>query len=149
MKKGIILLTAAFVLFSAFAFANEGEKVNEKVRAAFTSDFSAASNVNWEKTKDYYFATFTINQIEVSAAYDEEGELVGTSRVMEVSQLPISISMALAKKYAGYNAGHKAIELNFEGDTRYYLTVVNEKQILKLKCTVNGNIEVESKIKKK
>jgi len=149
MKKVTTILTAAIMLFSAFAFANEGDKVNEKVKAAFISDFSAASNVSWEKTSEYYFATFTINQIEVNAAYNEAGELVGFSRVVEVAQLPIGISLALAKKYPGYTLAKRAIELTYEGDTRYYLTVVNEQQTLKLKCTVNGNIELERKIKKK
>ena len=149
MKKGTIILTAAIMLFSSFAFANEDDKVNEKIKAAFLSDFSAASNVSWEKTSEYYFATFTINLIEVNAAYNQAGELVGFSRVVEAAQLPIGISLALAKKYAGYTVAKKAIELTYEGDTRYYLTVANKQQALKLKCTVNGNIEVERKIKNK
>lgn len=148
MKKVTIILTSALMLFSVFAFANVGDLVTEKVKASFLSDFSAASNVSWEKTSDYYFATFVINEIELNAAYDEQGELVGISRVMESAQLPIGISIALAKKYAGYTIGKKAIELSYEGNTRYYLTVANEKQSLKLKCTVNGDIEVERKIKK-
>jgi len=149
MKKVTTILTATVMLFSALAFASEGDVVNNKVKAAFLSDFTAASNVSWKKTNDYYFATFFINQIEVNAAYNETGELVGTSRVMESTQLPISISMALAKKYTGYSIAQKAIELTYEGETRYYLTIANDRQSLDLKCTVNGNIEVEKKIRKK
>lgn len=149
MKKLVTILTAAVMLFSAFAFATDSDKVNASVKAAFLNDFSAASDVSWEKVSDFYFATFKINHIEVSAAYNEEGELVGTSRAMESTQLPMSISMALAKKYDGYTHSKKALELSYEGDTYYYLTVVNDRQALKLKCSVNGNIEVERKIKKK
>lgn len=137
------------MLFSSFAFATDSDKVNTKVKAAFLSDFSAATAVSWEKISDFYFATFTINKIEVNAAYNEEGGLVGTSRPMESSQLPVNISLALAKKYVGYAVSQKALELTYDDETRYYLTVSNDRQALKLKCTLNGNIEVERKIKKK
>jgi hypothetical protein len=148
MKKLVIILTAAAILFSTYAFATDSDKVNAKVKAAFLNDFSAASDVSWEKTSDFYFATFTINKSEVNAAYDEEGSLVGTSRSMESSQLPISISLALAKTYEGYTVSKKSLELTFEGVTRYYLSVVNDRQALKLKCSIDGDITVERKIKK-
>jgi hypothetical protein len=149
MKKLATILPAAIMLFSSFAFATDSDQVNARVKAAFLNDFSAASAVSWEKISDFYFATFTINNIEVNAAYNEDGELVGTSRPMESSQLPINISLALAKKYEGYTVSKKALELTFEGDTSYYLTVATDRVALKLKCSASGNIEVERRIKKK
>ncbi|MEO6546697.1 MAG: hypothetical protein ABIN94_01810 [Ferruginibacter sp.] len=148
MKKLVTSLTLAVMLFSAFAFATDSDKVNRKVKASFTNDFTNASNVSWEKTSDFYFATFTINNMEVNAAYNEEGELVGTSRTIESTLLPISVSMAISKKYEGYTLGKKALELNFEGENRYYITITNDRFALKLKCSLNGNIEVEKKIKR-
>ncbi|MEJ7589317.1 MAG: hypothetical protein WKI04_17305 [Ferruginibacter sp.] len=149
MKKAVTILTAAAMLFSSFAFATDSDKVNARVKAAFLNDFSAASAINWEKISDFYFATFLINQIEVNAAYNEDGELVGTSRPMQSEQLPINVSLALAKKYEGYTVSKKALELTFEGSTWYYLSVTNDCQALKLKCSASGSIEVERKIKKK
>ncbi|MBC7889959.1 MAG: hypothetical protein H7Z13_18945 [Ferruginibacter sp.] len=149
MKKLVTILTVAVMLFSVFTFATDSDKVNARVKASFLTDFSAASDVSWEKTSDFYFATFIMNKVEVNAAYNEEGQLVGTSRTMESSQLPISISLAVAKKYAGYEVSKKALELTYEGETRYYLTVANDNQVLKLKSSANGNLEVERKIKKK
>ncbi|MCW3093781.1 MAG: hypothetical protein JWP81_4850 [Ferruginibacter sp.] len=148
MKKLVIVLTVAVMLFSAFAFATDSDKVNYKVKASFSNDFATARNVSWEKTSDFYFAAFTINNMEVNAAYNEAGELVGTSRNIESSQLPISVSLALTKRFNGYEISKKALELNFEGETRYYITVANERQALKLKCSINGNITVERKVKK-
>lgn len=149
MKKFATILTAAVMLFSVFAFATDSDNVNARVKAAFVSDFSAASTVSWEKISDFYFAKFTVNHVEVNAAYNEEGELVGTSRTMESSQLPISISLALAKKYEGYTVSKRALELTYDDNTHYYVTIVNERQLLKLKCSVNGTLMVERKIKKK
>jgi hypothetical protein len=148
MKKVVTILTAAAMLFSSFAFATDSDKVNARVKTSFLNDFSAASAVSWEKISDFYFATFTINKIEVNAAYNEDGELVGTSRPLESSQLPISISLALAKKYEGYTFSKKALELTYDDETHYYLTITNDHQALKLKCSLNGNIVVERKIKK-
>ena len=148
MKKVTTILTAALMLFSVFAFASGNDPVNAKVRAAFANDFSKASDVSWEKSNEFYFATFTVNKTEINAAYSEDGELIGTGRVIDFSQMPLSVSMALSKKYNGYNFPKKAMELNYDGTTRYSLTIENEKQILKLKCSVSGNIEVEKKIKK-
>src|SRR5436190_2785715 len=115
MKKSVFILSAALMLFSVFAFATDSDKVNARVKSAFLNDFTTASNVSWELLKDFYFATFILNNIEVSAAYNEQGELVGTSRTIERSQLPIILSMALDKKYEGYTISKKALELAFEG----------------------------------
>jgi hypothetical protein len=149
MKKLGTIFTAAVMLFTSVAFATDSDKVNARVKAAFSSDFSTAVAVNWEKISDFYFATFTIHDIEVNAAYNEDGDLVGTSRPLESSQLPVTVSLAIAKKYGGYTISRKALELTFEGETRYYLTVSNDEQALKLRCSTAGNIEVERKMKKK
>ena len=148
MKKLVTILTAAILLFSAFAFATDSDNVNSRVKAAFLNDFATASKVSWEKNSDFYFATFKMNNIDVNAAYNEEGALVGTSRTVESTQLPLNISLALAKKYNGYTLGKKSLELTFEGETHYYITIMNDKMALKLKCATNGSIDVEKKIKK-
>jgi hypothetical protein len=85
----------------------------------------------------------------VSAAYNEDGELVGTSRQMETSMLPMNVSLALNKKYEGYTFSKKALELTYDGEVRYYLTIANDRQVLKIKCSTSGNIEVERKMKRK
>lgn len=148
MKKASIVFTAIVMLFASTAFATTGEKVTAKVKAAFTNDFSGASLVNWEKTSDFYFASFTLNKVKIDAAYNEEGELVGTSRRIDVAQLPLSISLELTKKMEGYAIAPTALELIYEGQTRYYITAQNDKQVVKLKCSISGDIEIESKSKK-
>jgi len=148
MKKFKMILTALVMLFAATAFAAGGENVSPKVKAAFENDFSKASQVNWEKTSDFYFASFMLNNVRVDAAYNEEGELVGTSRSITAEQMPLNVSLSIAEKYAGYELAKNAIELTYEGQTRYYITVANGKQTVSLKCFSNGDLEVEGKTKK-
>ena len=148
MKKFKTGLTAIVMLFATSAFAMGGENVSAKVKAAFENDFSKAKKVNWEKADDFYFVSFTLNEVNVDAAYNESGELVGTSRRISAELMPLSISLAIAEKYADYQLDKTAIELTYEGLTRYYINVENKSQVFKLKCYSNGTIEVERKIKK-
>jgi hypothetical protein len=148
MKKIKTVLTAIVMLFTISSFATDPVKVSQAVKAAFESDFSKASQVSWEKSSDFYFASFKLNNLNVDAAYTESGELIGTSRKISTQQMPLSITLAISENYADYQVDKSAIELTFEGVTRYYVTVSNKDQALKLKCYSNGDLEVEHKTKK-
>jgi len=148
MKKLATILTAFVLLFSATAFASDGDNVTEKVKAAFKADFAQASQVSWTSASEFYFASFTLNNVKVDAAYNEAGELVGTSRKIGLEQLPLSLSMELNKKYADYKLSGTVYELNYDGVTSYYISAENEKQVLSLKCSANGEIDTEKRIKK-
>ena len=93
MKKIKTVLTAIVMLFAVSAFAMEPVIVTPRVKAAFENDFAKATLVSWEKKSDFYFASFTLNDVNVDAAYDEDGNLVGTSRRIRVEQMPLAISL--------------------------------------------------------
>ena len=100
MKKLRTVFAAAALLLATSAFATKGpEKVSPLVKAAFEKSFTGALNVNWEKKQDFYFAHFELNSKEVSVAYNENGELLGTSRIIEATQLPLSIGLAISDNY--------------------------------------------------
>jgi hypothetical protein len=150
MKRLQTIIVATALLFATSAFATAGgpEKVAPLVKAAFEKNFNGAVNVNWEKTEGYYFAFFQLNEKQVTVAYNENGELLGTSQVITTSQLPLNVSLSLAGKYQDYNLAKTATELTYQGQTSYYIVAENSKQILKLKCTSGGDISVENKTKK-
>jgi hypothetical protein len=149
MKKLQTVFAATLLLFATSAFAASGpEKVSPKVKAEFEKSFTRASNVSWEKSDDIYFANFELDAKEVSAAYNETGELLGVSRGIATSQLPLNVSMAITNKYSGYAVAKTATEITYEGQTSYYVAVENDKQVLKLKCTATGEISVDRKNKK-
>jgi len=148
MKKFKTVLTAIVMLLSVSAFATEPEKVTPVVKAAFENDFAKATMVNWQKTDNFYFASFTLNNVSIDAAYTETGELIGTSRTILAEQMPLRVSMAIAEDYKGYEVDKTVTELTFEGVTRYYVSLTGKTQVIKLKCLGNGDLEVVSKIKK-
>lgn len=135
------------MLFTTSAFAVEGDKVTAPVKAGFKKDFMQAANVVWERVSDFYFAEFLVNGKSMSAAYNEDGELVGTSQTISSEVLPGDISKAIADKYAGYKVSGTATEVNYDGGTSYYLTVENDSQVLKLKCNGAGLL-VEKRTRK-
>ena len=150
MKKSTTILSAAALLFSASIFAADSAEtsVSSKASSAFQKDFSSAKNVSWQKKNDVYFVSFDVNNNSREAAYNEQGELVGASRLITSAELPLAVSLAVAKKYEGYTVAKIATEITYENETNYYINVGNESQILRLKCSINGDITVDSKTKK-
>lgn len=148
MKKTTNILAALMLLFSVSSFAAGKEEVSLKVQEAFKKDFALVTGASWEKKNDFYFASFMLNEVQTSAAYNADGELVAVSRTIEIARLPLSVSMALAKKYEDFALPPTAMELNFEGQTTYYLVLENDRKIMNLKCFSNGEIIVENKTKK-
>jgi hypothetical protein len=147
MKKTIIILTA-LVLFAVGAFANKGEDVPARVKTALQKDFSNALNVTWEKTDSLYSATFYWNSFEVTATFNDKGELLSTFRILDFAQLPLKVSLAITEKYNGYTIkGHIAEVVNEDG-TFYHFSLENEKKVLALISSNVGELEVEMEIKK-
>lgn len=148
MKKLATIATAAIVmLFATTASAAEITKVSNTVKTAFTKDFSEAKNISWEKEGRFYYAEFKINEKRVSAAYNENGELVATLRKIELSQLPAVVASSIKSAYKGFALGSVVTEVTYQGETFYRVSVSNGKKVLHLKCDSTGDISVESRQK--
>jgi hypothetical protein len=148
MKKVTIIATAIVLFFASTSYAFEPEKVSPLVKSIFQQDFARAEKVTWKKSANFYFADFILDNKAVSAAYDERGELAGTSVVIAKSDLPSTITQSIAKKYDGYTISGKVTEVSYEGQTSYFFTADNDKQQLDLVSDSDGNITVKNKIKK-
>lgn len=148
MKKFKTVLTAIAMLLVTSTFASGPVKITPEVKSAFENDFPKAGLVNWKETDGFYFASFLLNDKNVDAAYTGDGQLVGTSRRISLSQMPLGILLAIEGQYAGYEVEKSAIELTYEGLTRYYVHVENEHEQVKLKCLSDGDLWVEQKTKK-
>ena len=148
MKKLTMIFAVLALTAGTSAFANTGDKVSKTVKTEFQKDFSGAQNVTWETQAEFYFASFELNGKTVNAAYDETGQLLGISRRLQITEVPLTISQSLSSNYADYSIGSTLTEVVFEGQTFYYATVVGATKVLKLKCFSDGVIYVEKKTKK-
>lgn len=125
------------------------EKLNKKVSTAFLTKFKRAEKVNWKQVSDLYFAHFEINSKEFAAAYSEDGEMIAMSRHVPTDQLPYAVTNILEEQYAGYKLPENVTEVVMDGATNYYLTVEGATRLLQLKCSADGSVSVQKKIKKR
>jgi hypothetical protein len=133
MKK-LIIAAAMFVSASAFAAK---EEVNEKVLNAFNTDFTSAQKVEWTISSDYFKASFDMNGQRVFAYYNTTGELMGLTRNIPSSQLPVKLQSNLKKNYDSYWISDLFEVSNSDG-TSYYVTLENGDNKVVLK-SVSGS----------
>lgn len=140
MKK---LLIAALIVVAAgtSAFAMDGTKkaVNSLTHASFKALFPGASNVSWDESADFFSAAFTMDDENYTAFFTREGDLIGTTQKVELSQLPAKAQRKIKKDYASFKVT-EAIRFNQDDRSNYYVRVEdgNQKQILEV--TAYGNV---------
>jgi hypothetical protein len=147
MKNKILI--AAFVLFTSIgsAFANGKEEVNERIIKSFQKEFAGAQNVQWVTTKDFVKVTFTLNDQVVYAFYEQSGELLGVTRNIVSTQLPLSLLTDLKKNYNAYWITD-LFEMAANKENVYYITLENSDQKLVLKANASTGWQVHSREKK-
>jgi len=140
-----MILTLAIAVTTLSAFAKD-ENVNQKVLDAFKTEFSTAKEVEWSVGADFYKATFNYNGKYVFAFYNEEGELLGLTRYLSPSDLPLALQNNLKKNYEGYWVSD-LFEASKDDATNYYITLENADTKIVLKSAENS-WNTFSKIKK-
>jgi hypothetical protein len=144
MKKSVIILTTVALFFAGSAFADKSDEIPGKVKTAFAKDFSTALNVTWEKNNNLYFANFIWNASDIKAVFNADGDLLSTSRKVNISELPLKVTMAIEKKYKGYKIEDNAVEIISDDQTTYHFAVSNDKEEIKLTSDAYGDVEKES-----
>ena len=144
MKK-LIILTCLFAALSAAA--SDPPEVSEKVLKAFNETFMKATDVVWHETQNYYEASFKQSEVISRAIYDQDGNLVRTTRYYSQENLPINILTKVQKKYAGKSV-YGVTELSTEDQVSYHITLQDENNWYIVKADNWGNLELEKKFKK-
>ena len=149
MKKLTTIIAGLFLLFSASGFTTPDVNVSKTIKASFERDFASSSNVVWAKAEDVYIASFKALEKNMSAVYNEEGQLLSVRRAVTFEQVPISVTLAMQEKYSGYSINNSVTELFAEGSTMYFINAENDKHIVRIQADTAGNLTVISKTKKK
>lgn len=131
MKK--IILTLAIALGTLSSFAAD-VKVSSRVLDAFKNDFATATEITWTAAEDYYKASFVFNDQHIAAFYNADGELMGMTRNLRSTDLPINLQANLKKGYSNYWISDLFEVSNIDG-TSYYITLENADTKLVLKAT--------------
>ncbi|MDP4223088.1 MAG: hypothetical protein Q8868_07230 [Bacteroidota bacterium] len=79
--------------------------IPEIVRTNFYSDFGDVSNLKWYRESNFDVVDFTKTGHKMSAYYDPDGILVGTTEVKTFADLPVKVQERIKDKYKGYSIG--------------------------------------------
>ena len=137
MKKSLFLATAA-ILFAASSFASPVTGPdNKKAAEVFSKIFVNAKSVQWEENSRFLSATFQLHGTYFSAHFSPKAELIGVSRNITSSQLPLHLFAELKKNYSNYWIT-ELFEYATKDEDSYYVTLENADHILILKGRSDG-----------
>jgi hypothetical protein len=147
MKK--ILLSAALLslAFTSTSFANDGGGINKQVIKSFQREFATAREVNWQNSREYTKAKFSLNGHVMTAYFASSGNLIAVTRNILADQLPITLFSDLKKNYSKTWITD-LFELAKDGETYYYVTLEDSDSILTIRSTGTNGWEVYKKINK-
>ena len=144
MKK-LIIFTCLFAALSATA--SNPPEVSEKVLKAFSETFMKATEVVWHEVQNLYEASFKQSEVISRAIYDQDGNLLRTTRYYSQENLPINILTKLQKRFAG-KLVYGVTELSQEDQVSYHITMQDDKNWYIIKADNWGGLELEKKYKK-
>jgi len=147
MKKLITAVVLSTVLLVNAAFANKTENVSYKVENAFNTEFNRAKEVSWQKTDNFYRASFKMNDEVMTAYFTPDGELMGVIRNLLSTQLPINLQTSLKKEYDGYWIT-ELFECAKSDSDSYFVTLHNADQVVTLQSIDGTSWSVYNKAKK-
>jgi hypothetical protein len=134
MKQTILAMAMMLMTGLTGAFAKNNEGISNEITTSFNKDFVSATNVSWNKQKDFTKATFTMNNQVMFAYYDQSGDLIASARNILSEQLPINLMNDLKKGYSNYWIS-ELFEMDKEGQAFYYVTLENADETLILKSS--------------
>jgi hypothetical protein len=146
MKK-TILMWMLMIAVGATAFAKDEETVSQQVLNNFKKEFVNAKDVNWQNSRDYVKATFSLNEQVMFAYYTPAGELIAITRNISSDKLPISLLTGLKKNYSEYWITD-LFEAVTNGTGTYYITLQNADVEVILKSDEFGGWETFKKSKR-
>ncbi|RYY28030.1 MAG: hypothetical protein EOO04_08970 [Chitinophagaceae bacterium] len=136
MKHRILTLALLLSISITSTFANISNDAvkNYKAANAFKREFTQAQDVKWEETKEFSKATFKLNDQVMIAYYSTTGELLGVTRNITASQLPLNLLNDVKKNYAN-SWITDLFEITTNAETSYYVTLEDADQTLVLKSS--------------
>ena len=148
IKIAAVVMASVFTLSTTYSFAatTSGNDENKEVKASFQRDFRNAHLMSTEVKDNFTKVTFTLNDQVMTAFYAADGSLLGVTRNIVSSQLPVSLLVSFRKHYNEYWITD-LFEMSQDAQSNYYLSLENADTKLTLRS--NGDSwEVYSTVRK-
>ncbi len=133
----------------------EGSTVSTVAQSNFSSDFKDAKNVEWKRIETYDKASFTTKDgQQMSAYYDIDGNLVGTTQYKTFADLPKNGQKEIEKNYKDYSIGQVVFYddnenndtdmilygVQFEDQDNYFVELSKGKEKVVLQVSPTGEV---------
>ena len=146
MRKIIVAAVLLFTAGISVVYAKSDPEVNQKVKNAFSKQFSGASYVQWENQDELAVAIFLLDGVRAAAYFDQEGELHATIRTLFYDQLPLAVMSAIGNKYKEATVMNIA-EISNTNGTHYRILVEAGTKKHRLEVDASGNVLHVSNLK--
>jgi len=83
----------------------EGTNVNEMAKTNFITDFGNVPGAVWKRVDTYDQVTFTKDGKKMTAFYDYDANLVGTTSIKKFTDLPAKGQQEIKTRYKDYKVG--------------------------------------------
>jgi hypothetical protein len=174
MKKiflvtGIVIATTFTTAFAQYNTddnnAKEGRELNqdavsESAANQFSADFPNASNISFEKTKDFNKVKFNQNGSQITAYYDYNNQLIGSTVKVSFHDLPAGAQIKILDKYRDYtvtdvlkfnvNSNNESYYDNdtymtlygnsFDKSSNYFVELKGENNAIVLEVDLSGEV---------
>ncbi len=103
-----------------------GKEVGIQAKQQLIMDFGTIADPNWERTAHYDEATFMKDGKTLTAFYDYDSKLVGTTTNKTFSDLPANAQQFINENYKSYNVGD-ILEYDDNGNVKSNMMFFNQE----------------------
>jgi hypothetical protein len=138
----------------------EGSVVSQRAKNSFEADFGNVANVEWRRGTMFDEVTFTKEGKTLTAYYDIDAKMVGTTEVSSFESLPAKAQETLKSKYRDYKVA-QVIFFNdnltsdsemylygtqFEDEDNYFAELTNASNKIVIRISLKGDVEYFTKM---
>jgi hypothetical protein len=138
----------------------EGPTISNRTINNFSFDFGDISNVVWKRTKNFDEATFTKDGQKLTAYYDYDSKLVGTTSEKTFAEVPVKGQKEIKARYKDYSIGpviffddnvfNESDMLlwgsQFDDVDNYFVVLSKDANKLILRVDMEGNVSLFKKL---
>jgi hypothetical protein len=139
----------------------KGDEVSYQSKQAFISDFGNIPVSQWERLDNFDEATFTKGGQVMSAFYDYDSKLVGTTQNKTFTDLPAKAQKYIREKYKGYTPADVILfddnEMNetdmvlfgsqFDDTDSYFVELKKDNKKIVVQVSMGGDVSYYTRMR--
>lgn len=139
--KRIVMFSAVLAVTVEMMACNQQKEAPKVVLESFVGHFENAQNIKWNQEKpNEWEAEFTMNTIDYSATFDQNGNWLETEHKIDKSELPEEVALSINESYADYSIEETEMVETPQIKTAYEVTIESGEEDIVLVIDTTGKI---------